>query len=48
MLCLKGVVMGSAAWALFAFLSPLVFVFFFYMTTFLLSLFWALDSAPII
>lgn len=37
----------SVGWALFAVLSPLVFVFFFYMTTLLLSLFWALDSAPI-
>jgi hypothetical protein len=41
-------VRGSVAWALFAFLGPLVFVFFFYMTTFLLSVFWALDSAPIV
>jgi hypothetical protein len=39
---------GPAAWALFAIVGPLIFAIFFYMTTLLLSLFWALDSAPII
>jgi hypothetical protein len=34
-------------WLLLVFLGPVIFTLFFYITTFLLSLFWPLESAPI-